>query len=136
VEFDVTHRVHGELVIVTAAGEIDVFTSPRLRDTLQQLISEGHVHLVVDLHDVEFLDSTGLGVLVGIFHRLRALDGSMVFTSPTERVSKIFIAAGLTKVFKLHPDLDAALAASPAYPGQMTADAEPASEEEGGRGQT
>ncbi len=118
--FDVTHRVQDERVIVTISGEVDVFTSPRLRDALQDLIGAGHVHLVVDLGNVEFMDSTGLGVLVGVFHRLQAVDGSMAFATGTERVRKIFFAAGLSKVFHIYPTLDDALSADPTRPPSAT----------------
>ena len=104
-----THRVQDERVIVTIAGEVDVFTSPQLRDALQELISAGQVHLVVSLREVDFIDSTGLGVLVGVFHRLKAVDGSMVFADGTERVRKVFFAAGLSKIFHIYPTLDEAL---------------------------
>ncbi|MCP2337020.1 STAS domain-containing protein [Actinomadura rupiterrae] len=110
-EFAVEHRAVRDLTVVKISGEIDVFTSPRLREMLLDIIDNGGLHLVVDLGEVTFLDSTGLGVLVGIYHRLRARDGSMSFMGVNERVRRVFHVTQLTKIFVLHRDLEEALAA-------------------------
>lgn len=110
-EFAVEHRVVQDLTVVKISGEIDVFTSPRLREMLLDIIDNGGLHLVVDLGEVTFLDSTGLGVLVGIYHRLRAREGSMSFMGVNERVRRVFHVTQLTKIFVLHQTLEDALAA-------------------------
>lgn len=110
-EFTVDHRFHGDLTIVTVTGEIDVFTTPRLRASLLELIESGSRHLLLDFTDVTFLDSTGLGVLVGMFHRLRARSGSMVFAGPGERVRRVFHVTQLNKIFQMYDSLDEALQA-------------------------
>ena len=63
--------------IVAVGGEIDVYTAPKLRDQITELVSGGSYNLVIDLEAVEFLDSTGLGVLVGGLKKVRAHDGSL-----------------------------------------------------------
>ncbi|RFU43322.1 anti-sigma factor antagonist [Actinomadura logoneensis] len=110
-EFAVEHRDVQDLTVVKISGEIDVFTSPRLREMLLDIIDNGGTYLVVDLGEVTFLDSTGLGVLVGIYHRLRARDGSMSFMGVNERVRRVFHVTQLTKIFVLHDSLEEALAA-------------------------
>ncbi|MEV4256398.1 STAS domain-containing protein [Spirillospora sp. NPDC049652] len=110
-EFAVEHEVVQDVTVVKINGEIDVFTSPRLRENLLEIIDNGGLYLVVDLGEVTFLDSTGLGVLVGIYHRLRARDGSMSFTGVNERVRRVFHVTQLTKIFVLHDSLEEALAA-------------------------
>jgi anti-sigma B factor antagonist len=120
VEFAVAHRVEQGLTVVKISGEIDVFTSPRLREMLLDIIDSGASHLVVDLSEVTFLDSTGLGVLVGIYHRLRARDGSMSFMGANDRVRRVFHVTQLTKIFVLHQSLEEALAAYEAAPAQGT----------------
>jgi len=112
VEFAVEHRKErDDLTVVKISGEIDVFTSPRLREMLLDIIENGGQHLVVDLGDVTFLDSTGLGVLVGIYHRLRARSGSMAFMGVNDRVRRVFHVTQLTKIFVLHRTLEDAIAA-------------------------
>jgi anti-sigma B factor antagonist len=111
VEFAVEQHVEQDVNVVKVTGEIDVFSSPRLRETLLDVIDKGPLHLVVDLGDVTFLDSTGLGVLVGIYHRLRARTGSMSFVGANERVRRVFYITQLTKIFVLHDTLEEAIAA-------------------------
>ncbi|WP_131742427.1 STAS domain-containing protein [Actinomadura roseirufa] len=110
-DFAVEHREEHGLTVVKISGEIDVFTSPRLREALLDIIDNGGPHLLVDLGEVTFLDSTGLGVLVGIYHRLRARDGSMSFVGANDRVRRVFHVTQLTKIFVLHPSLEDAIAA-------------------------
>ena len=57
--------------VLSVSGEIDAYTSPRLRERLTELLDSGRHHVIVNLQGVEFMDSTGLGVLVGGGHVLR-----------------------------------------------------------------
>ncbi|WP_231336108.1 STAS domain-containing protein [Actinomadura graeca] len=90
-------------------GDIDVETSPRLREFLIGLVDAGARHLVIDLDGVAFLDSTGLGVMIGVFHRLGAANGSMAFAGGPAAVRGVFHVTQLTRVFALHDTLDQAL---------------------------
>ena len=66
------------------------------------LVDEGHYDLIIDMEQVEFLDSTGLGVLVGGLKRVRTHEGSLRLVCTQERLLKIFRITGLTKVFAIH----------------------------------
>jgi anti-sigma B factor antagonist len=96
--------------IVDVEGEID-YTAPRLRELLIELVNKKNYQLVVNMEKVEFLDSTGLGVLVGGLKRVRAHDGSLDLVCTQERILKIFRITGLTKVFGIHESVDQAIAA-------------------------
>jgi anti-sigma B factor antagonist len=98
------------VTVVAVEGEIDVYTAPRLRDRITELVSDGAYQLVVDLEGVDFLDSTGLGVLVGGLKKVRAHGGSLQLVCTQERLLKIFRITGLAKVFAIHSDTDAAVA--------------------------
>ncbi len=106
-----THVVDGATV-VAVAGEIDVYTAPKLRDKLTELVSGGDYRLIIDMQGVEFLDSTGLGVLVGGLKKVRVHGGSLELVCSQERLLKIFRITGLAKVFVIHPDADTALTPS------------------------
>jgi anti-sigma B factor antagonist len=97
--------------VLSVKGEVDVYTAPRLRERLVELVSQGHRRVVVDLERVEFLDSTGLGVLVGGLKRLRSNDGDMGLVCTQSRILKVFEITGLTKVFSIYDSVDAATAA-------------------------
>ena len=105
---DVTDR-NGHTVLAVK-GEVDVYTAPRLRERLVELVTEGKRKIVVDLEGVDFLDSTGLGVLVGGLKRLRSNDGEMSLVSTQSRILKVFEITGLTKVFSIHDSVESATA--------------------------
>lgn len=88
--------------VVEVTGEIDVYTAPKLRETVVAAIEQGHTRLVIDIERVAFLDSTGLGVLVGALKRVRADNGSLDIICTSERLLRIFEITGLDKVFGLH----------------------------------
>lgn len=111
-DLSVTSREQGDRTVVEVSGEIDVYTAPVLRERLNDLVGEGHHHLVVDMEKVDFLDSTGLGVLVGGLKRVRSHDGSLHLVCTQEKILKVFRITGLTKVFPIHDSVDAAVAAS------------------------
>ncbi len=97
--------------VVNVEGEIDIYTAPRLGELLINLASKNNYQLVVNLDKVGFLDSTGLGVLVGGLKRVRAHDGSLDLVCTQERILKIFRITGLTKVFGIYQSVDQAIAA-------------------------
>ncbi|GAA4671312.1 anti-sigma factor antagonist [Nocardioides nanhaiensis] len=100
-------RDAGGRTIVSVGGEIDVYTAPKLRDKITELVGAGVYDIVVDMEAVEFLDSTGLGVLVGGLKKVRAHDGSLQLICNQDRLLKIFRITGLAKVFVIHESADA-----------------------------
>ena len=96
--------------VVIVGGEIDVYTAPLLRDALDQQIAAGRIHLVVDLDAISFMDSTGLGVLVGRLKLVRNQSGWMRVVCSNERVLKVFRITGLDKVFTIKDSVESALA--------------------------
>ncbi len=111
VELKLGHYSKGGSEVVDVEGEIDIYTAPGLRDLLIDLVSKNNYQLIVNMDKVEFLDSTGLGVLVGGLKRVRAHDGSLDLVCTRERILKIFRITGLTKVFGIHETVDQAIAA-------------------------
>ena len=102
--------VHGDQVVVQVAGEIDVYTAASLREKLAELIDADHTDVIVDLTGVTFMDSTGLGVLVGALKKVRGFGGRLQLVIDQEKVIKVFRITALTQVFTIHETLDAALA--------------------------
>src|SRR6202035_5970196 len=95
--------------VLAVNGEVDVYSAPRLRERLVDLVSQGHRQIVVDLEGVDFLDSTGLGVLVGGLKRLRSHEGDLTLVCTQHRILKVFEITGLTKVFAIHDSVEAAV---------------------------
>lgn len=101
----------GPVTVVGVAGEIDVYTAPILRDHLDELIDAGTYHLIVDLGQVTFMDSTALGVLVGRLKLVRSHGGALLLACDQDRVLKVFTITGLDKVFQIYATVDAAVVA-------------------------
>ena len=106
-ELSLETRESDGTTILAVGGEIDVYTAPKLRDQITELVSNGVYHIIIDMEAVEFLDSTGLGVLVGGLKKVRAHDGSLQLICNQERLLKIFRITGLAKVFTIHSSADA-----------------------------
>lgn len=98
--------------IVSAAGELDVHTAPALLAELGPRSLQPNAALIVDLTDVGFIDSTGLGVLVTTLKHVREVGGSLDVVVTSKRVLKVFALTGLDVVIPLHSTLDEALASS------------------------
>ena len=103
-------RQENDHTIIEVGGEIDVYTAPKLRDAMTELVDQGQYNIIVDLEKVDFLDSTGLGVLVGGLKKVRTNDGSLQLVCTQERLLKIFRITGLGKVFAIHSTQAEALA--------------------------
>ena len=97
-------------IVVAGRGEVDIATAPKLREKLVELASQGAKQVVVDLDGVEFLDSTGLGVLIGGMKRLRGLEGDLTLVCTQPRILKVFEITGLNRAFTIYETVDAALA--------------------------
>lgn len=109
-DVSVTSRESGDRTVIEVKGEIDVYTAPVLREELTSLIDSEHTTIVVDLTQVSFMDSTGLGVLVGALKKVRTIGGDLALVIDQEKILKVFRITALTQVFTIHPTLEAALA--------------------------
>ncbi|WP_307800825.1 STAS domain-containing protein [Actinomadura violacea] len=110
---DFTVRRYGDRTIVAVSGDVDVGSSPRLRVFLLGLVEDGARDLVIDLGKATFLDSTGLGVFIGVSRRLGALNGELVFAGGSPRVREVFEVTHLAKVFALYGTVEEAVARRP-----------------------
>ncbi|MCX8053022.1 MAG: STAS domain-containing protein [Armatimonadetes bacterium] len=88
--------------IIGLQGEVDVYTAPQLKQQMISLLEQGAKEIVVDLTDVDYLDSTALGVLIGGLKRLREIDGNLMLICPNARIRRVFEITGLDKIFDIH----------------------------------
>ncbi len=126
-------ETHGEVTVLTVAGDVDVYSAVVLRDALDRAIGAGRRRFIVDLQGVSFLDSTALGLLVGRMKFLRMQEGSIRIVCSVPRLLRVFGITGLNKVFEVDESLAEALAAEaaatadPAQEGLTPGAAEPGS---------
>lgn len=109
-DLQVETRTEGDVAVVTASGEVDVFTAPGLDAAIDAELADGRTRLVIDLTGVTFLDSTGLGVLVKGLKGAREAGGSLQLVVTTERIRKIFDITGLDSAMPLFDTVADALA--------------------------
>jgi anti-sigma B factor antagonist len=111
-DLSLSTRSEGDCTVVEVGGEIDLYSAPRLRDQLIDLVADGKYHLILDMERVDFLDSTGLGLLVGALKRVEVHGGSLRLVCTREHILKIFRITGLTKMFPIHASVDEAVGAA------------------------
>jgi len=97
--------------IVAVSGDVDISTSPDLREALAEAVAAGNRAIVVDLSAVRFVDSTGLGVLVGAYTAVRNAGGRLSVVNDHAPVLKVFTITALHDVLGVHPTLAQAIAA-------------------------
>lgn len=87
--------------VVKIVGELDLATAPRLREALVDLSKQGAKQVTIDLAEMEFIDSTGLSVLVAALKRMREDGGDLALQSPSAAAMKVFEITGATRVFTI-----------------------------------
>jgi anti-sigma B factor antagonist len=118
----------GDCAVLQITGELDAYTAPFLRDRMRDLSAVGIVHVIADLRQVGFLDSTGLGVLVGGLKRFREHDGSLVPVVTKTSILKIIQITGLTTVLPPRSSVANAIDADPHWRQAVEAKAGSAAE--------
>lgn len=103
-ELDIQDERHGDVCVFTLAGEVDVYTAPKLKEVLVAAIESGCAKVLVDMDKVSFIDSSGLGVLVSALRRARERDGGVRLVCSRDGILKIFRITGLDKVFPIFSD--------------------------------
>jgi anti-sigma B factor antagonist len=101
----------GSWTVFTVKGEIDLETAPRLKSRLREAVDNGSHNIVVSLAAVEFMDSSGLGVLIGGLKRCKEGGGTLALVSPRRPVRKVLSVTGLDQVFPIHDTVDEATSA-------------------------
>ena len=108
-ELGLAAREQDGWTVLAVSGEIDIATAPSLRERLHGLLADDQRQIVVDLDDVGFLDSTALGVLVGVLKRARSEDGEVRIVCTQPRVRKVFEITRLDSAFDLFDSVDEAV---------------------------
>lgn len=108
---DLTHSVSDGADVIAVEGDLDVYTSPALREATMDPELLARSRLVIDLNATTFLDSFGLAVIIGALRRIRAHDGAMAVACTRERVRKAFRVSGMDRVLSVYDTVDEAVAA-------------------------
>ncbi|GAF11777.1 anti-sigma F factor antagonist [Bacillus sp. JCM 19046] len=93
-QVDSTYHIH-------LAGEIDTYTAPQLRESLLPLAEKENLTINIHFDEVEYIDSTGLGVFVGILKATDANGGQLTLQGMSSRVKRLFTITGLDEVITI-----------------------------------
>lgn len=98
------------ILVVSISGELDDHTAPRLREAVETELDKGSANkIVLDCTNLEFMDSSGLGVILGRYKRLKSMDGNMVACNLNPQVDKIFELSGLKRIIQVYSSAEEAL---------------------------
>lgn len=84
---------------VSLSGEVDVYNAPQLKEVLHSLLDQHNSSIVIDCQGLKYIDSTGLGVLIGVLKRVKDNNGSISIRNLKPYIKKIFTITGLDKIF-------------------------------------
>ena len=107
----ITERTEDNVPVVSITGDIDLETSPQLRDFLKPKSSKKTQLLLLDFSGVNYIDSSGLATLIEYFQAVQNFQGKLALASLSPRVKNVFEIVRLEQIFSLHPDVPSALAA-------------------------
>ena len=98
------------LQTISLAGELDAYTAPQLQEAVTGALSEGLIWLVVDLTQVDYIDSVGLGILIGGVKRAGERGGDLAVVSNRRNICKVFDVSGTAEMLNVVADVAAAVA--------------------------
>lgn len=99
---------NGDTWLIGVNGRLDQTLNPKLEETLNDLLDNGHLHLVVDLTHTTYINSGGLRCLVSAWRRAKANEGSLTLCGLNSRLQEIFAMVGFDKVFEIQEDCGSA----------------------------
>jgi anti-sigma B factor antagonist len=91
----------GAETVLSLRGDLDIYTASRLREQLLDLVNDARPNLVIDLAELFFVDSTGLGTLVDGMKRVRQAGGSMTLRSPNASTRRAIEVSGLARILPI-----------------------------------
>jgi anti-sigma B factor antagonist len=95
-------KLTGDAATVVVLGEVDMATAPQLREELTGLVDSGVTRLVLDCRELQFLDSSGIGVLIAV-HKLLDDSGSLTLDAPPAHVRKVLELTGVSEHVTITP---------------------------------
>lgn len=104
-----TEKSNGVVILSIKEQRLDAHNSGELKDRLLRLLENGNTHLIVDLQEVRFIDSSGLGALLSGYKNANLHQGSLALCGLQPRVQSMFELTRLHRVFETYPNLEEAL---------------------------
>ncbi len=94
--------------VVEVSGHVDTSTFPELQDHLQKLVDDGKVRIIVELGQLEYISSAGMGVLMGLLQETRNQGGDLKLANMSEKIRHLFDILGFSRLVRIYPDVHSA----------------------------
>ena len=94
--------------VLSVGGELDVVGAPDLRQAVVEAVADGCRGLILDISALDFVDSFGIGAVVGALKRLRQRGGDLALVCPSPRVRRVFEICDLDRIIAFHDSIDSA----------------------------
>uniref|UniRef100_A0A942T131 Anti-sigma factor antagonist n=1 Tax=Neobacillus citreus TaxID=2833578 RepID=A0A942T131_9BACI len=105
----VVHEAGEHVAVLQCTGRLNMVSAPAFRETVDQVVRGGRNNIAVELSGVDFLDSSGLGALVGMLKSARSAGGDLRIAAPSEQVQMVLKLSNIDKILRTYPDGDAAV---------------------------
>jgi len=105
----VVHEASASAAVLECSGRLNMVSAGAFRETVAQVVDGGRSHVVVELSAVDFMDSSGLGALVGCLKTARQAGGDLRIAAPSEQVQMVLKLSNIDKILRTYPDGDAAM---------------------------
>lgn len=103
-DLDLTVRRVDSIPVLNLSGDVDEFTCAKLRDTIHNLLDAGEFNLVIGVSGVNYIDSSGLGTLVGGLRSVAEHEGGLAISGSNPQIQRVLSITGLNKIFPLYED--------------------------------
>jgi anti-sigma B factor antagonist len=94
-----TRTLDGQVTVISGEGRLNMVSAPLLKEAVADAIFQGRPRVVVDLSGVDFMDSSGLGALVGCLKTARQAGGDLKIAAPSEQVTMVLQLSNLDRIF-------------------------------------
>ncbi len=108
-ELIINLRKYQDVPVVALSGDVDSFTSKQLQKAIVELVQTGKLQMIINVAKVHYIDSSGLGTLIGGLRRVNAQNGRIAVAGPNSKIQKVLNITGLSKLITLYDSDDAAV---------------------------
>lgn len=98
---EIENKIQDSIIEIKPIGEVDIYTSPKLKNQIFALIEERNTDIIIDGESLEYIDSTGLGVLMSIYKKMQENSLNLNIINLKPNIYKLFDITGLNKVFNI-----------------------------------
>lgn len=102
-------EINERTVVVSLQGAIDISNTPEIYKELKSLISQGKVNIVIDLSKVNYIASSGLGVIISSYKAAKENKGALKLAEIPDVIIDVFNLTGLNQIFEIYPSVNDAL---------------------------